>query len=386
MSRLVLRVKWFVPVLALALATSVVVARPPDLPVNTEDHCTPTSQPVSRPASSAGCSGEAQVRVPPPMAAEVEGEMIREVERALRKMIQVRRLFQMAERYQKEGELELAQACYEEVVLLLPTSRYGQVASQRIEQIEKTQRAPGKTSEESEEATEEDEQPLSPQAQERRNRMRAALDLYTVGERCWQKGDLEMAQNCFTEVSRLCPNSDLAQGAQRKLTILHALREVGDSDANEPITGSEMPQDTSRLQLPPPTWDWETIRALEQQYSRVEVIREDNDGKGCRNIVAVSSTRPGQTLAFARLSRQRACQAGVEEQTTQPPFPGLKRWQCGMQRLMGVLGPVELDFDMTQPGAIRYQGKVFCGLLGLIIRGQYTADTSTFGVEVEVLP
>ncbi|MCI0464026.1 MAG: hypothetical protein L0Z62_44395, partial [Gemmataceae bacterium] len=71
-----------------------------------------------------------------------------------------------------------------------------------------------------------------------------ARQLYQIGERCRQAGDLDMAANCYEEAGRLCPA--LARQAQAGLRKVQALRAAKAS----PDTGEE----AQELPALPPEW------------------------------------------------------------------------------------------------------------------------------------
>lgn len=56
---------------------------------------------------------------------------------------QARRLFQIAERCRRNGDLEMARTCYEETHLISPASRCGQLAMQRLRDLERYQNGDG---------------------------------------------------------------------------------------------------------------------------------------------------------------------------------------------------------------------------------------------------
>lgn len=52
---------------------------------------------------------------------------------------QAKRMFQIAERCRRGGDLEMARTCYEETHLMSPTSRFGRLAMQRLRDLERHQ-------------------------------------------------------------------------------------------------------------------------------------------------------------------------------------------------------------------------------------------------------
>jgi hypothetical protein len=160
------------------------------------------------------------------------------------KMLTARRIFQIAERCLNKGDLDMASSCFQEVHLLAPTSRYGQRAIERLSQIESRKAQTG-------DAEEQDQQQTQPSDL---NKLNAAREMYHIGQRCLQAGDLDMAFNCFHETKLICPGSRYAHLAVRGLRQIEALRTT--DEAAEPDDGQETPssepQDQATCPMPGP--------------------------------------------------------------------------------------------------------------------------------------
>jgi hypothetical protein len=83
-----------------------------------------------------------------------------------------------------------------------------------------------------------------------------ARNLYQIGERCREAGDLDMAANCYEEAGRLCPA--LAKQARARLRQVQALRAAKTS----PDTGEEA-QEPPTL---PPEWGGNPLRSDKLLY------------------------------------------------------------------------------------------------------------------------
>jgi tetratricopeptide (TPR) repeat protein len=267
----------------LCLAVAPAGARPPDLPVDTRDECIP--QPVVDLGELDTCSWcepfDATVSIPDDVLArfcqgfalnligfpvvDPDLELICCAEDGLEpaaviggataaglegaddsQLAQAGRLYRIAERCRRSGDLDMAENCYRETVLLCPGSAYAQKAKRRIHQV-KTLRA-----EQAEDAAEEAEPPQEPD-QTIRPDPRArfhdpasaeppaeasaheteAKALFRIAERCRHLGDLDMAENCYEETRLLCPDSDYARKAEQHIRQMKARRAVESEDAFE---------------------------------------------------------------------------------------------------------------------------------------------------------
>lgn len=74
-------------------------------------------------------------------------------------------------------------------------------------------------------------------------RLKEARHLFLIGERCRVRGDDDMARNCYEEVQRLCPNSNLAAMAEVRLFTLSEFWKTWSDDSlqmpEEPNTTEE---------------------------------------------------------------------------------------------------------------------------------------------------
>jgi hypothetical protein len=158
----------------------------------------------------------------------------------LARVVSARRLYQVGERCLRKGDLDMAYSCFQEVHLLAPTSRYGLNAIDRLSEIE------SRRAEDSSEA-EEQEPPSMPRADEESRgpatvdpaRLASAREMYRIGQRCREAGDLDMATSCFQETRLICPHSHYAILAARQLRQIETLRQ--DDETSEPAETPVIP-------------------------------------------------------------------------------------------------------------------------------------------------
>jgi hypothetical protein len=84
----------------------------------------------------------------------------------------------------------------------------------------------------------------------------AARQIYLIGERCRRQGDVDMATNCYQEARLLCPESDYARKAGRRLRELKA------------ASGNSQPDQGTFLQTPLLGVDPQIVRDLEDVLIR----------------------------------------------------------------------------------------------------------------------
>ncbi len=166
---------------ALCLAVAPAAAHPPDLPVDTRDECIPQLDTHVQPAGAPAASDPAR-------------------------MEHARRMYLIAERCRRAGDLEMARNCYQETRLLCPDSAYAHKAAQRIRRMSVRTAVPSEgDSEEQEPAEAPPEGRASLLREADYGKMVEAKVLFYVGERCRRGGDLDMAYRCYEEAHRACP-------------------------------------------------------------------------------------------------------------------------------------------------------------------------------------
>jgi hypothetical protein len=150
---------------------------------------------------------------------------------ALQELAEARQYYAMAEYYVRTGNIMTAYYYYQETHVHSPASRYGQVALHKLKQIEMQlvgapmPCTPGQLAGVDAEPCAgpahiptEDEHYLRQLAQ--------AQEMYHIGERCRNNGDLDKAYACYHETRLLCPDSDYAQWAAEKIQAIEAVRRV----------------------------------------------------------------------------------------------------------------------------------------------------------------
>jgi hypothetical protein len=245
-------------------------AKPPDLPVNYQD----TFSPITNSEVIAQVPNNYEVPPPDPLLpiplgepryedggvfADITGfiymsesihaskcvasgsDQIEDSTADVARMLTARRIFHVGERCLRKGDLDMAANCYQEVHLLTPTSRYGQIAMERLSEIE-SRKTDAANSEEQESV-----QTEAPDA----SKLNSAREMYRIGQRCLKAGDLDMAFNCFHETRLICPNCRYALLAARGLRQIEALR-TSDETA-EPDEGQEAPGTEPEDQAAAPT-------------------------------------------------------------------------------------------------------------------------------------
>jgi tetratricopeptide (TPR) repeat protein len=192
MSMRSLSVRGAAALLAAGLLACPALPKPPDLPVDYQDTFAPPE--AVRPDTPAAPSAPGQ--------ADTSEEVMR--------LLTARRMFRIGERCLRKGNLDMAYNCFQEVHLLAPTSRYGQLAIDRLSKIDQRRLAETDSAEQQESASQEGQNNAASQLDQ-------ARQLFRIGERCRKKGELDMAINCYREVQLLCPGSVYARRARQRI-------------------------------------------------------------------------------------------------------------------------------------------------------------------------
>jgi tetratricopeptide (TPR) repeat protein len=243
MSKCFLSARGAVALLAAGLLVGPALPKPPDLPVQYEDSFTPNA-----PASP---STTPDKPCPDAATAPIQGDTSEEVMR----LLTARRMFRIGERCLSKSQFDMAYNCFQEVHLLSPTSRYGQLAIDRLSEIDKRRLSAAGNAKQP--------KPTSQQGKDNTaNRLESARQLYQIGERCRKSGDLDMALNCYREVRQLAPGSALARRAEQHLGEIEKQRtsdepaEPADEEDSSPddsqdnsTGGSEAQSSTPRLEI-----------------------------------------------------------------------------------------------------------------------------------------
>jgi tetratricopeptide (TPR) repeat protein len=91
-------------------------------------------------------------------------------------------------------------------------------------------------------------------------RQEHARRMYRIAERCRRARDFEMAENCYQETLRLCPESAYARKAVQRIGELRTMRADGDAEAAEPpqeVPAKEQaPQGNYEMRLVAPACSW----------------------------------------------------------------------------------------------------------------------------------
>ena len=117
---------WSAAVLAAVLGVGPAprgLAKPPDLPVDHRHQC-PEGRESVGPAAPAEEVARPGSDFSPVSAADAP------------RLMEARHLFEVAERCRRKGDVAKARTCYEEVHLMCPTSRYGRLAIDRLQELE----------------------------------------------------------------------------------------------------------------------------------------------------------------------------------------------------------------------------------------------------------
>jgi hypothetical protein len=190
-----------------------------------------------------------------------------------------RRMYRIAERCRRWGDLEMAENCYHETKLLCPGCDYARKADHRLQQVQAMRAAAEEAaSEEQEPPAEKKERDSTIQSrsgfglnalgeklakalreEEAAQRERAKI-MYLMAERYRRCGDLEMAEKCYGEVKLYCADCVHARKAERRLQAVRelraaeALRDHEDSEEQEPAKESPPQGGASNMnyEVPPP--------------------------------------------------------------------------------------------------------------------------------------
>lgn len=90
-----------------------------------------------------------------------------------------------------------------------------------------------------------EEKHLTPECGTCPRRAEEARRLFQTGERCRTEGDYRMAHNCYQEVERLCPNTELAKVAQARLQELRSLDDFIEDAISDDTSSATEEQEAS---------------------------------------------------------------------------------------------------------------------------------------------
>ena len=130
-----------------------------------------------------------------------------------------------------------------------------------------------------------------------------ARSMYLIGERCRRRGDLDMAQNCYEETRRLCPNSPYAAKAIAKLRQVQASRDAEAGTESSESTENREPRYISLAEAIELAKQGEADRKLALLKQRTETRNLYFIGERCRE---------GGDAEMARRCYEQAVQLGAD--------------------------------------------------------------------------
>lgn len=296
----------------------------------------------------------------------------------LRQRAEIRQLYQQAERFMQGGELEPAYHCYEEIHLRSPNCRYGQVASEKMAEIERQQIAgqaplwPSRPLAEAATTTR-----VTPVSATRAittpprtpgelylSKLSQAQKMFHIAERCRRQGDMDKAYTCYHETIRLCPASDYAHWATQHIRQIDSLR----NNNSEPAETDE----PLRLQKQSRSSGLRNPRTGTQQRQELEIEADIPPTRVNRPLP--DSVKSGLTPAGTFTPAPEPARETRDHRQTNH----VTRWTN--PELATVLGLDHAEFEMDQSSrGMRVLGGINLGVLGCRViyqDGRYSVSVS----------
>jgi hypothetical protein len=174
-----------------------------------------------------------------PAHADMDTGVLAASAESIAQLAEARKLYEVAEFHARVGQVLAAYHYYQEAHLLSPISRVGQVALDKLTQIEAqvlaardgrplgvSNAVPVSDDFEASSTPVPPTQRLLTEDEQYLQRLGRAQEMYHVGESCRARGDLDKAFACYHEVRRLCPDSDYANMAARRMRRIETLRQL----------------------------------------------------------------------------------------------------------------------------------------------------------------
>jgi hypothetical protein len=367
---------------------------PPQMPLHGLTTCIiPAGWNVGIPPAQFGTmgmppAGTVHLTVPP---AAPNSDFWMQTPESLQQLAEARRLYAMAEYYARTGNIMTAYYYYQETHVHSPASRYGQVALHKLKQIEmqligaqmpcnpaqpvgmETEPCASRTH-----VPTEDERYLHHLAQ--------AQEMYHIGERCRNNGDLDKAYVCYHEARLLCPDSDYAQLATEKiqaietvrqvLRILHAIQGIEGGDeqpAESENEGAVNSTDRSNAQPVLPMF----LPFLPELFGVFEPAarHQSGDVPSTGRNDAVPPEVPVIDLNFGlfgikvlHAQPQCACPATEPEACQQEQIARAIETSAWLLEVVNLLGGnttrIDLDVDNNATNGLRVRGGIYFGSIG----------------------
>lgn len=166
-------------------------------------------------------------------------------------------------------------------------------------------------------------------------KMCQAQKMYHEGERCRTRGDLDEAYKCYQQTQRLCPHSDYAHLAAKRMHGIDVLRQI-----EQPEDESEK---TDEHAQPAETEQGNDAREMSSDVSEFGVdLGFQAPIISTRSIISDCPTQQAQAA--------RAAETGV--------------WLVNTLQLLGGNTRVDLDINTSDTRGVRLRGGIHFGVLG----------------------
>jgi tetratricopeptide (TPR) repeat protein len=231
--------------LAAGFAASMAWCKPPDLPIDVKETCTPqcpnavpqesgtifTSTGLDERGASVGVANSDAARQPKTMDADAY------------KALAAQSFYEIAQQCEAKGDLAMARNCYEEATRMGPQSEFGKLASRKLTAITV---ASGENRALRGGVEAEEEPPLMKTTQEERldaHRVQQCHTMLLMGIRFQRTGDLDNAYRCFEDAHVVCPACSYGQNALDRMRQIERTKSGGLQRREGGIEEQEPPSD-----------------------------------------------------------------------------------------------------------------------------------------------